>query len=121
MVYNMGMGKTHKRAGRPALAPEKKRSALVMFRVTEAEKAELEETAKTRGKTVSAVLTEALRAVLSGGRSWARCAFEGCKKRATVAGLCSTHYSREKKRESRARAAGIQNGQNERDNLTGKE
>lgn len=114
------MKTTQSKMGRPALSPAKKRSALVVFRMTEGEKRALEETARERGKTVSAVLSEALRAVLSGGRSWQRCSTPGCKKGATVAGLCATHYSREKKRESRARAEGIQHRRNERNTATNK-
>lgn len=91
-------------AGRKPLPPEQRRASLINFRATAAEKASLEEAARERGKTVTAVLTEALRLVLHGGRAWARCSTPGCKKRATERGLCHTCYMRERARAIRAAA-----------------
>lgn len=98
------MKTTQSKMGRPPVDSAKKRSALVVFRMTPREKAGLEETARARGATVSALLTEALRLVLHGGRAWARCSTPGCKKRATERGLCHTCYQRERMRTMRAAA-----------------
>jgi hypothetical protein len=97
------MARKQANMGRPPLAPEQKRDASITFRVTKAERAELEAAAKLEGKTVTRLLSEALRRQKN-GRSWARCAIRGCKRKATRRGLCGKCYNRLRMREVRAAA-----------------
>ena len=116
----MAMTTEKHKMGRPLVDPAKKRGVVMTFRVTEAECAAIETAAKAAGKPVSALLIEALRAVLSGGRSWQRCSEPGCKRRAETRGLCSTHYQRAKKREYRAHKTEMPEGQTNIDSLRDK-
>lgn len=98
------MKATQHKMGRPKVAPERKRGVMLSFRVTEAERAEIEQAAEKAGKPVSTLILEGLRLMLGGGHAWARCSFEGCKRRAKARGLCARHYAREWQRGARAGA-----------------
>lgn len=88
--------------GRPTVAPERKRGVMLSFRVTEAERVEIEQAAKKAGKPVSTLILEGLRLMLGGAHAWERCSVEGCKRRAKARGLCPKHYAREWQRGARA-------------------
>lgn len=97
--------------GRPPVSPEQKRDALMQFKVTKAERAEIIDAAHKAGKSVSALLLEAWRASQRTGRAWARCSTPGCKAKAVLTGLCRRCYMREAKRAARARGKDEQIGQ----------
>lgn len=99
-----------KRRGRPPLERGKERDAMLSFRLSAAEKQEIEQAAEKAGKSVSTLLLEAWRASRRTGRAWERCSTPGCRKRATVKGLCRTCYAREVKRAERTQARHEQSG-----------